>query len=282
MKRTQLFVFALLLVVAVAGAAALYYFALGPTEAATGPIEAVPLSADSPAEASQSADSGSPAAGIPGEPATASIAPTNTAVAATGDTAEQGETGGSTATSGGGVVLYQIDPAASQVSFTLDEELRGQPTTVVGTSNQVSGEIALNAAKLDATQVGVILVNARTLETDESRRNQAIRNFILQTDAYEFIVFTPTAIAGLSGATAPGALVSFEISGDLTIRELTRPVVFAVTGSLNAEGSIEGYASTVINRGDFGLTIPNVPFVANVGEEVVLEIDFVARPVAGG
>jgi hypothetical protein len=40
-------------------------------------------------------------------------------------------------------------------------------------------------------------------------------------------------------------------------------------------------ASTTIQRGDFGLTIPNVPFVANVGEEVLLELDFVALPVDG-
>lgn len=41
---------------------------------------------------------------------------------------------------------------------------------------------------------------------------------------------------------------------------------------------IEGTASSTVSRADFGLVIPSVPIVANVGEEVTLTIDFVALP----
>jgi len=40
---------------------------------------------------------------------------------------------------------------------------------------------------------------------------------------------------------------------------------------------LTGTATTVVNRGDYNLTIPSVPNVANVGEDVTLEIDFVAE-----
>ena len=43
--------------------------------------------------------------------------------------------------------------------------------------------------------------------------------------------------------------------------------------------NVIGNASTVIKRSDYNLSIPNVPFVANVGEEVTLQLDFVATPV---
>jgi hypothetical protein len=53
---------------------------------------------------------------------------------------------------------------------------------VIGITDQVAGEASVNLADLSQTRLGVILVNARTLATDQDRRNQAIRNRILQTD----------------------------------------------------------------------------------------------------
>ncbi|HLB46192.1 MAG TPA: YceI family protein, partial [Anaerolineales bacterium] len=112
---------------------------------------------------------------------------------------------------------------------------------------------------------------------DNDRRNGAIRNFILNTDQYEFITFTPTSITGLSGATQPGQSFTFQISGDLTIRNVTQSVIFKVTGQGVSTSQITGTATATVNRSDFNLDIPSVPNVANVGEEVTLQIDFVAN-----
>jgi polyisoprenoid-binding protein YceI len=80
----------------------------------------------------------------------------------------------------------------STVRFTLDEILRGEPATVVGTGSQVSGEIAIDFNQPANSEIGVILVNARMLVTDNDFRNRAINNSILETGKYEFITFTPT------------------------------------------------------------------------------------------
>jgi len=140
----------------------------------------------------------------------------------------------------------------------------------------VAGQLAVGAKDLSQTQVGVIQVNARTLVTDNDRRNGAIRNFILNTDQYEFITFTPTSITGLSGATQSGQSFTFQMSGDLTIRNVTQSVTFNVTAQGVSASQITGTATATVNRSDFSLTIPSVPNVANVGEEVTLQIDFVA------
>ena len=66
-----------------------------------------------------------------------------------------------------GPVVFNITPEQSQVSFTLTEELRGQPTTVVGTTDQVAGQIAVDFANPANSQVGEIRINARTLATDQ-------------------------------------------------------------------------------------------------------------------
>ena len=70
--------------------------------------------------------------------------------------------------------------------------------------------------------------------------------------------------------------LEFQISGDLTVRDITHPITFDVTVTAVSETRLEGSASAILARGDYGLQIPEVPRVANVDEEVLLEIDFVA------
>jgi polyisoprenoid-binding protein YceI len=176
-----------------------------------------------------------------------------------------------------GPTVYQIDSSASLVSFELDEDLRGERKTVVGTTDQVAGEIAFDPNDLSTAQIGVIQVNARTLATDNNMRNRAIQNFILSTGDYEYITFTPESISGLPESTAVGEPVTFSISGDLTIRDVTQPVAFEVQATLTAEGHLVGTATATVSRDDYDLTIPNVPNVANVEETVDLTIEFVAN-----
>ncbi|MCA9972245.1 MAG: YceI family protein [Anaerolineales bacterium] len=172
--------------------------------------------------------------------------------------------------------LFEIVPAESRVEFQLREELRGVPTTVVGFTSQVAGQIALNPADLATAQVGVVRVNARTLQTDNDFRNTAIRNGILFTEQYEYVSFAPTAVSSLPPSAAVGEEVTFAVSGDLTIAGETAPATFAVTAVLAAPTRLEGRASATIQRADFGLAIPEAPGVANVDEAVRLEILFVA------
>jgi polyisoprenoid-binding protein YceI len=177
------------------------------------------------------------------------------------------------------LTIYSILPEQSEVRFFIYEELNGQPKTVVGTSSQVAGEAAIALDDLSMVQPGTIQVNARTFVTDDDRRNQAIRNRILHTDLFEFITFVPTSITGLAGSAVSGQTISFSVLGDLTIRSETRPASFDVTAQVETNGRISGSASAEVRRSDFNLIVPSVPFVANVGETVTLEIDFVMEAV---
>jgi hypothetical protein len=77
----------------------------------------------------------------------------------------------------GELLIYKISQADSEVRFELDEDLRGVRKTVVGTTDQVAGEIAVDLSDLSNVQAGVIQINARTLTTDNNFRNRAIQNF---------------------------------------------------------------------------------------------------------
>lgn len=177
-----------------------------------------------------------------------------------------------------GVAVFQISQAGSQARFILNEELRGQPTTVIGTTDQIAGEIALDFDNPQNSQIGVIQVNARTLVTDNNFRNRAIQNEILDTGAFEFITFTPTSVVGLPEEIVVGEPVTLQITGDLTIRNITQQVTFDATATLVALDRLEGVASVTVLRSDYQLAIPSVPSVANVTDEVLLEIEFTAVP----
>lgn len=254
-----------LLIVGALAIFALWYFVLRTPLAATEPIQSIPLSTSAPSVTIASEQATAPAATD-----VAVEAPT-TEVAATEE-----PTIAPTEPPAAKPVLFEISQADSEVRFTLDELLRGNPKTVVGVSNQVAGQISVDFNDLSTIQVGIIQVNARTFATDNEFRNNAIQNRILHTNDFEFITFTPTNLSGLPDSVAIGDSVTFAMTGDLTIQDVTTQVTFDVTATAVSAERIEGLASTTIQRADYGLNIPNAPGVADVDEAVLLEIDFVA------
>ena len=177
-------------------------------------------------------------------------------------------------------VDFTIIAEESLASFTLEEDLRGVRTTVVGSTNELGGRVTVDLADPSASSIGTILVNARTLETDNSFRNRALRSQILKSarDEFEFIVFEPRELANFSAdSVSVGETISFDVLGDLTVAGATRPVTFAVEVKMDSETQISGSADVNLLHADFGLVIPDVRSVANVTDDVDLRLDFVAR-----
>jgi polyisoprenoid-binding protein YceI len=183
------------------------------------------------------------------------------------------ETGSSTGT------LFQIVSEESEVNFQIAETLMGNAITVVGSTDEVAGQIFVDFDNPQNSQIGTIRINMRTLTTDNEFRNRALRNDILQTnrDEYEFSDFVPTSIEGLPESVTIGEAFTFKITGTLTLRGTPQPVTFDVTVTPVSETRLEGTATSVVRYQDVGIDIPNVPpSVANIGEEVTLNLNFVA------
>lgn len=261
---------------------------LSEPEEASGPLEAIPLELETPATAeTEVAPTPEPVVGEDGSsddtdaeayppPAVVQEAPASSDEAYPYPAPQDGTAEDDGSAAPGVLRVYRIVQDASEVTFQLDEDLRGQRTTVVGTTNQVAGEIAFNLADLSTTQVGIIQINARTLLTDNNFRNRAIHNEILESGAHEFITFTPTAINELPAAAQVGEEIRFTIDGDLTIRDITQPVTFEVVAVAQSDTEVTGVATATVQRAAYDLVIPQVPQVANVEEDVDLTITFTA------
>jgi polyisoprenoid-binding protein YceI len=152
---------------------------------------------------------------------------------------------------------------------------------VIGATDQVAGDIIVDFDNPAASQVGELRINVRTIHTDSELRDRAIRTEILESrlDEYEFVSFVPTAITGLPDAISLDEEVGFQVTGDFTVRAITQSVTFDMTATMVTEERLDGVGTANITRDMYGLTIPDAPGVANVSNEITLEIEFTARMV---
>jgi polyisoprenoid-binding protein YceI len=257
-----------IVVLALAGLA---FYVFRPPEQASAPIAAIPLDATTTVPSTAPAVTEMPTSA----PAAVTEVPTNAPAAVT----EVAATVEPTAATTGSEQIFQIVSAESEARFLIDEVLQGAPVTVRGITDQVAGQIAINTSDPQSTRLGTIQINARTLATDNDFRNRAIKNAILRTNDFEFVTFVPTAISGLPASVTVGTPFTFQVTGDLTVTDVTKPVTFEITVTPIADNRIEGLATTSVLYRDFNLTIPDSPAVDTIADEVKLELEFVAELV---
>lgn len=173
---------------------------------------------------------------------------------------------------------FQIDPGNSTASFTLGEVLRGEPKIVLGTTREISGSIQVDSENLQGVSLGTVRINARTFKTDDENRNRAIQRLILKTedDANEYIEWTPTGVQDLPERVEVGVKFPFTMVGTLKIAGVTHEETFRGTAQFASANILLGSAEATVNRADYDLVIPSLPFIADVDEQVRLNIDIMA------
>ena len=159
--------------------------------------------------------------------------------------------------------------------YMVEEVLASQGFKVAtGETSEVVGRIVFDANGAIVADESSIVIQAGTLKTDNDRRDRYVREQTLQTANYPEIIFRPTSTEGLpSPLSEAGGEVEFTLSGDLTIRDQTRPVTWDVTAEFG--DSITGLAVIDINFEQFGMDKPRVAVVVSVGDTIRLELDFV-------
>jgi polyisoprenoid-binding protein YceI len=196
---------------------------------------------------------------------------------ATGQT--QAATQPGTAASTAGAQRYRIDASQSEVRYEVDETFfneNNRLNTAIGRTKGIAGDILIEFANPSNSQVGEIVIDVSQFTSDEARRDNFIRRNGLNSAQYPKATFVTKSIEGLPAQVAVGDQVSFKISGDLTVKETTRPVIWDVTLKLG-DKRLEGSATTQILMSDFGVGPLKLPML-QTKDEVKLVFDFVALP----
>ena len=147
---------------------------------------------------------------------------------------------------------WTIDPTHTLVEFSTKHMMI---TTVKGRFNDVKGTIVTDVANPAGSSAEVTLATA-SLTTGTDARDEHLRSAdFFDVEKYPAITFRSTRID--ASRLVPGA--EFTLVGDLTVRDVTKPVTLDVTfegagkdpwGNEKASFS----ATTKIDRREFGLT----------------------------
>jgi polyisoprenoid-binding protein YceI len=182
------------------------------------------------------------------------------------------------AASTGGTRVFVIVPEQSEASYEVQEQFlnRNLPNMAVGKTKAISGELELSLDGQPTGTIRNISVDLRTLTSDSPRRDNIIRERWLESNKYPLATFVSTRVDGAPVSYTEGQEVSFKITGDMTIRDVTKPVTWDVTGKLQGD-TITGTATTRILMKDFGFDPPAIAGVLTVQDGVTLKLTFTAK-----
>ena len=88
--------------------------------------------------------------------------------------------------------------------------------------------------------------------------------------------FIPRQVDGLALPLPSSGEATFQLTGDLTVHGVTRPVTWQVTAQF-ADSTVSGNATTNVKITDFGMTPPQVGPVLNIEDNLTLELAFTAN-----
>jgi polyisoprenoid-binding protein YceI len=167
---------------------------------------------------------------------------------------------------------YQIDVAHSEVGFTVRHLL----SRVRGRFTDFSGAIGFDPSAPEHSSVS-FAVKAASIDTANADRDAHLRsNDFFGTETFPELRFTSTSVT-------PRGAGRFDVTGQLTIRDVTRTVVLPVTylGSATDPWGKQKLAfdtAITINRKDYGLVwnavLETGGFV--VGDEVQISVSIQA------
>jgi polyisoprenoid-binding protein YceI len=168
------------------------------------------------------------------------------------------------------VETYEIDPAHSAVAFNI----RHLVSKVPGSFTKFSGTITVDRENPEANSV-TANIDTNSINTANEKRDSHLRTpDFLDVMKFGTITFKSTGWKKTGEST-------FDVSGDLTIHGVTKPVVLKTTllgfgPGMQPGAQVSGWeASTTINRRDFGVNGPAMLGRA-VGDDVTITISIEA------
>lgn len=280
----KIFPFAIVLILLMPLMAACGGSATTPPPATSTPQPTEPAPEPTPEPTPEPAATPSPAGETEGEVEAAAPATEESPAVAENDDAVTDAAPEEAGAASADVRTFVIVPEQSRASYIVAEEFFGgalgqlgiQPGLVdtIGATQEVSGQLELDLANLaDPVVSSQFEVNLESLTSDQSRRDNRIRQANLESSRYPLATFTINSLENTPASYSEGEQVSFQATGDITIREITQPATFDVTATLQGN-TITGVAETRLKMTDFGFEPPNFANLFSVEDEFTARVEF--------
>jgi len=187
------------------------------------------------------------------------------------------------------VRTFALVPEESTLTYTVTQVLLGEggrTEQVVGSTHQLAGQFALNYDDPTASSFGLITVNLNTLDSGNRERDEALRSDWLEFARFPLAYFWIKEVRDFPLDFRPAQPLNFQLVGDLTLKDVTRTVVWDTTATLSVD-RIEGIATTRIDLADFGIPLPRMPGLIEVTDGVTVTVDYTFKmeqplPPSGG
>jgi polyisoprenoid-binding protein YceI len=145
-----------------------------------------------------------------------------------------------------------------------------------GITKNVTGSLVYDD-KTGMVMTGKVQVELATIDSSNELRDARMRNEFLQTAQYPQATFVITTVEGFGKFTEWkrwGIKERGKITGDLTVRNITRPVTFEGEAVYTGR-ELQLTGISTVKMSDFGITPPSLLLVT-VEDAVTLEISAVA------
>ena len=160
----------------------------------------------------------------------------------------------------------------SFVGYRIGEELANiGTTTAVGRTGEIEATLEFDGAAITAV---VIIADLRTLRSDQSFRDSALRDRGIESDTYPFATFTlsePIVIDALPSAESP---LSVSAAGALDLHGVTNAVSIALQGQY-VDGLVVVAGSTEIALADYEIEKPTGFRVLSIEDIGIMEFELV-------
>ena len=160
----------------------------------------------------------------------------------------------------------------SFVGYRIGEELANiGTTTAVGRTGDIEATLDFDGA---AITLVVITADLRTLRSDESFRDSALRTRGIETDTYPFATFTLTEPIAIEELPVAGQTLSVTVAGTLELHGVTNAVAVDLQGQY-VDGLVVVAGSTEIALADYDIEKPTGFRVLSIEDIGIMEFELV-------
>ncbi len=213
---------------------------------------------------------------------TAAAVPTNATAATSAPAATAAVEPTTTTDNADAIITLVVVPEKSEARYRVREQLAGfdLPNDAVGRTQALTGQIVGKLdGSIDSAQ-SQFVVDVRTLRSDQGARDNFIQRTPLQTSRFPNVTFVPTSAPGLPLLVPSSGAATFQLIGDLTIKDVTKPITWEASCQLESNQT-EGKctATTSFTFADFNLEQPRVQRVLSIQDTIKLEVDLYLQRV---